>query len=72
MSKRKKVSVCPKCGRNCITAVMDSESTNDTWELPKYVKHLENTRYEVECPGCGAHYIADIGQAVPCWEEIEE
>jgi ribosomal protein S27AE len=69
MGKKTKMAICPKCGRNCTVAFREDVSKNVAWETPKNVNHLENSRYDVECPGCGVNFIADINKAVPCWEE---
>lgn len=68
--KRIKFATCPKCQRICSVAGSESMEGND-WKPMNNAETLnnQNERYVVECPGCGVHFIADISQAIPCWEE---
>ena len=56
---------CPKCDRNCYVAGFK----DGKWHPLGKTERISDTKFNVECGGCGVHFLADIIQAVPCWEE---
>lgn len=63
-----KKAKCPKCDRFCTVAQFEEEE----WKEAGMAKKLSDNMYQVECPGCGVLFNADISAPVPCWEEKVE